>query len=211
MFSFSIVSDLCSSASPEHSHLYLAKFFTLQQLIDQPNDTTPLRDKSLQSLIQHSAQETDKFSKKTGLIHGKSTMKSTKPAMELSGAEKTEWAKGNGAKENKELKDILVNESRNWFLKFLEAALDTGFRVGNQEKKGKYTGGRPMELDNHIAVTLSLLKRANEWLDKLRSNLGSENNGLVETVDRLKQKVYACLLLHVDTAASALENRSDRG
>lgn len=210
MLSFSMFADLCSSASPENPHLYLTKFFTLQQLIDQPNATTPLKDKSFQSLIQHSAQETDTFSKKTCLIHGKSIMKSTKSSVELSGSEKLEWAKGDGGKEIKELRDILLNETRSWFLKFLEAALDTGFRVGNQEKKGKYTAGRLLEADNQIALALSQLKHANGWLDKLRSNLSSDNNGIVETIDRLKQKVYACLLLHVDSAASALENRSDR-
>ncbi|KAL9463618.1 hypothetical protein AB3S75_001432 [Citrus x aurantiifolia] len=208
--SLGMFADLCSSASPENPHLYLTKFFTLQQLIDQPNATTPLKDKSFQSLIQHSAQETDTFSKKTGLIHGKSIMKSTKSSVELSGSEKLEWAKGDGGKEIKELRDILLNETRSWFLKFLEAALDTGFRVGNREKKGKYTAGRLLEADNQIALALSQLKHANGWLDKLRSNFSSDNNGIVETIDRLKQKVYACLLLYVDSAASALGNRSDR-
>ncbi|RVW52183.1 hypothetical protein CK203_077866 [Vitis vinifera] len=68
------------------------------------------------------------------------------------------------------------------------------------EKKSKEIVGRRMEPDNHIAVTLSQLKHANEWLDKLRSKLSSENNELVKTIDRLKQKIYACLLAHVDSA-----------
>ncbi|KAL5755495.1 hypothetical protein ACOSQ2_020241 [Xanthoceras sorbifolium] len=212
----SIFADLCSSASPENPHLSLTKFFTLQQLIDQSNATTPLKDKSLlQSSTHNSAHDTDRFTKKTGLIHAKSTLKSTKPSsLELTGMEKLEWAKGDGAKEIKEMRDTLLSETRNWFLKFLEEALDAGFHVGNQGKKGKYSTGRlVMEPDNHIAVTLSQLKHANEWLDKLRNSLNSsENNGLVvDTIDRLKQKVYGCLLLHVDSAALALENRSDRG
>ncbi|KAJ0075685.1 hypothetical protein Patl1_33777 [Pistacia atlantica] len=209
----SLFADLCSSASPENPHTSLTKFFTLQQLIDQPNVTSPLKDKSLQSSTHHSSQETEKFSKKTSLIHGKSTLKySTKLSIELSGNEKLEWAKGDGAKEIKEMRDNLINETRNWFFKFLEAALDAGFQGGNQEKKGKYNAGRMlMEPDNHIAVTLSQLKHANEWLDKQTRNLSSDNNALVETIEGLKKKVYACLLLHVDSAALALENRSDRG
>ncbi|XP_031272532.1 uncharacterized protein LOC116131006 [Pistacia vera] len=209
----SLFADLCSSASPENPHTSLTKFFTLQQLIDQPNVTSPLKDKSLQSSTHHSSQETEKFSKKTSLINGKSTLKySTKTSIELSGNEKLEWAKGDGAKEIKEMRENLISETRNWFFKFLEAALDAGFRGGNQEKKGKYNAGRMlMEQDNHIAVTLSQLKHANEWLDKQTRNLSSENNALVETIEGLKKKVYACLLLHVDSAASALENRSDRG
>jgi hypothetical protein len=68
-----------------------------------------------------------------------------------------------------------------------------------------------MEPGNHIDVTLLQLKHANEWLDKLRSKLSLENDGSAEIVERLKQKVYACLLVHTKSAALALENRSDRG
>ena len=151
--------------------------------------------------------DTEKSNKRKDLTHEKSTLKSPKPLIQLSGAEKLEWAKGDGAKEIKELREILLHETRTWFLKFLEVALEVGFRISTQEKKGKSATGRVMEQDNHIAVTLSQLKYANEWLDKVRSNLNSDNNGLMETVERLKKKVYACLLSHVDSAASALENR----
>jgi hypothetical protein len=197
--------DLCTCASPENPHLYLTKFFTLYQLIEQPNVAAPIKDKSLLFLTPQSAPNTDKTIQKAGLVHGKSMLKSPKPPIELSGTEKLEWAKGDGAKEIKELREVLLNETRSWFLNFLEGALDIGFRVATQEKKGKDSAGRRMEPDNHIAVTLSQLKHANEWLDKLRSKLSSENDGLVETVERLKQKVYSCLLVHVESAASALE------
>ncbi|KAF5743807.1 hypothetical protein HS088_TW08G00395 [Tripterygium wilfordii] len=205
----STFADLCSSASPENPHTSLAKFFTLQQLIDKPNETTPLKDKSLQLSTHIAVSETDKQTKKAGLIPGRSTVKASKPFIELSGTEKLEWAKGDGAKEVKELRDNLINETRIWFLRFLEEALDAGFRVNTQEIKGKDNAKRRMEPENHIAVILSQLKHANQWLDKVRSNLSSENSGLIEAVDRLKQKVYTCLLSHVDSAASALENRSD--
>ncbi|EEF33197.1 conserved hypothetical protein [Ricinus communis] len=205
--------DLRSSASLENPHLSLTKFFALQQLIDQPNVTTPLKDKSLQLSTHCFIADTERTSKRTGLSHAKSTLKTPKSSIESSSTEKLEWAKGDGAKEIKELREAVLNETRTWFLKFLEGALEVGFRVAIQEKKGKHSAGRRMEPENnHIAVTLSQLKHANEWLDKLRNNLNLENNnGLVETIDRLKQKVYACLLAHVDSAASALENRSDRG
>lgn len=202
----SMFSDLCYSASPENPQLSLTKFFTLQKLIDQPSVTAHLKDKTFQLSILPSGQDTEKSNKRKGLTHEKSALKSPKPSMQLGGAEKLEWAKGDGAREIKELREILLHETRTWFLKFLEVALEVGFR--SQEKKGKSATGRVMEQDNHIAVTLSQLKYANEWLDKLRSNLNSDNNGLMETVERLKQKVYACLLSHVDSAASALENRS---
>lgn len=206
-----MLADLRSTASLENLHLSLAKFFALHKLIEQPNVAIPSKDKSLNYATNFSPPDKDKTNRKTSLAHGRSASKSKKkPSVELSGSEKLEWAKVDGGKEIKELREILLNETQSWFLKFLEGALDTGFRVGTQENKGKDRVGRPTEPDNHIAVTLSQLKHANEWLDKLRSNLSSESHGLTETVDRLKQKVYACLLVHVDSAASALESRSDR-
>ena len=42
----------------------------------------------------------------------------------------------------------------------------------------------------------------------LRSSSNTDSEGLVETVDRLKQKVYSCLLVHIDSATLALENRA---
>ena len=115
-FSFSMFADLCAYSSPENPHLYLTKFFTLYQLIEQPNVTDPLKNKSLQLLTHQSAPNTDKTSKKSGLIHGKSMLKSPKPPIELSGTEKLEWAKGDGVKEIKELREVLLKETRSWFL-----------------------------------------------------------------------------------------------
>ncbi|RVW52184.1 hypothetical protein CK203_077867 [Vitis vinifera] len=113
-FFSSMFANLCSSSSMENPHLSLTKFFTLHQLIDQPNATTQLKDKSLH-LSNNSSPQAEKSSKKTGLIHGKSALKSAKPSIELSGTEKLEWAKGDGAKEIKELKEILLNETQSWF------------------------------------------------------------------------------------------------
>lgn len=209
----SMYADLCSSASPENPHISLSKFFTLQQLIDQPNVARPLKDKSFQVPPLPATPDMEKASKKKGLLEDKGRLNSPKPAvMGLSETDKQEWAQGDGTKEIKDLRESLLRETRVWFLKFLEGALDAGFRGGGSttEKKGKGGRRRVMEPDNDIAVKLSQLKLANEWLDKLRSSLSSDDNGIVDTVERLKQKVYACLLCHVDSAASALENRSDR-
>ncbi|KAJ7963325.1 DUF936 family protein [Quillaja saponaria] len=202
----SMFSDLCSSASLENPHLSLTMFFKLHQLMEQPNATTPLKDKSLQLCKNPSPPEVEKHGKTTG----KKTLKSPKPPTELTEIEKLEWAKGDGAKEIKELKEILLNETRSWFLKFLEGALDSGFSIATQDKKGKDIARRQMEQANNIAVTLSHLKLATEWLDKFRTNLNPDNEGLLETIDRLKQKVYSCLLVQVESAASALENQPDR-
>lgn len=190
-------------------HLYLSMFFTLQQIIEQEDTTTPTKDLSNYSISNSSVQEKEKSSKKVSSSQSRDRMKSTKPP-KLTLTDKLEWAKADGKREVKELKEVLLNEIQSWFLKFLDEALDAGFRVGyKNNRKGKDSIANQTEPNNHIALTLSQLKHANECLDRLRSNADSEKSGLVETIERLKQKIYACLLLHVDSAASALEGRHD--
>ncbi|XP_062107411.1 uncharacterized protein LOC133818516 [Humulus lupulus] len=209
----SMFAELCSSASPENPHLSFNTFFMLSKIIDQLNEIIPLKDKAFPLNTISSPPNIEKpIGKKiTSSVTRKSTMRATKNPVEVSGFEKLEWAKGESTKDIKELRELLLSETSSWFLKFLDAALDDGFRLNTQEKKGKNSVGRRVEPDNHIAITLSQLKNANEWLEKLKNNSSSENDGLVETVNRLKKKVYSCLLGHVESAASALENRSDRG
>ncbi|RDY00561.1 hypothetical protein CR513_16242, partial [Mucuna pruriens] len=209
----SMFANICSSAASENPHVTLNKFFSFQELMDQSNDTstTPHKDKSLQLYKTCSPTEIDKTDKKSVLVPGKNSSKSPKHSPELSVTEKQEWAIGNGLQEINELREVLLIETRSWFLKYLEKTLDVWFSTSSQEKRGKMSkdsAGRQMEHANHIALTLSHLKQANEWLEKLRSTSNLEHEELEETVDRLKQKVYSCLLLHVDSAAFALENRA---
>ncbi|XP_047173762.1 uncharacterized protein LOC124841520 [Vigna umbellata] len=206
----SMFANVCSFASSENPHATLSKFFALQQLMDQPNGTAKLNDKSLQLYRISTPLERHKSGTTAGLMPAKSTAKSSKPLTELSGIEKQEWAKGGGMKEINELRELLLNETRSWFLMYLEKTLDAGFSVSSREKSkdSKDVAGRQIEQANNIALTLSHLKHANEWLDNLRSSCNTESEGMVETVDRLKQKVYSCLLVHIDSAALALGNRA---
>ncbi|WVZ21444.1 hypothetical protein V8G54_008766 [Vigna mungo] len=207
----SMFANVCSFASSANPHATLSKFFALQQLMDQPNGTADqLNDKSLQLYRISTPLEKHKSGTTAGLMPAKSTAKSSKPLTELSGIEKQEWAKGGGMKEINELRELLLNETRSWFLMYLEKTLDAGFSVSSREKSkdSKDVAGRQIEQANNIALTLSHLKHANEWLDKLRSSCNTESEGMVETVDRLKQKVYSCLLVHIDSAALALGNRA---
>ncbi|KAK1264066.1 hypothetical protein QJS04_geneDACA013549 [Acorus gramineus] len=130
--------------------------------------------------------------------------------MEPHEGEKLEWIRGSGEKEIQELNANLLKESQSWFLQFLDSSLSSGFQVsGTQEKKRK-DGGLKKGSDSDIAITLSQLKQSNDWLNQLSGKLGSGNNDeLEETINQLKQKIYTCLLNHVDSAALALENRSD--
>jgi len=202
--------DLCSSASPASPHLPLSKFFTLYQLLDQPISSSSYKDyKPLHFPTNFSSSPSKEKSSLAPLpLNGKTKTKPTKPRPELSLADKFEWSKGNGLNGIKDLRETLLRETQEWFLKFLDSALDSGFKAA---RKAKDSAARRTEPNNHIAVTLSQLKQANEWLDRLKGNLGAEKaQGVADRVDKLKKKVYACLLVHVDSAASALESRSDR-
>ncbi|XP_041992172.1 uncharacterized protein LOC121743059 isoform X2 [Salvia splendens] len=190
----SMFADIYSSASPQNPHLHLSRFFTLQNMIDKADATTLTHDTDSPPL-----QEKDKPSRKPG----KNMPKTTRISSQLSNADKQEWSKMDNSKEMMELLRTLTNETRAWFLNFLEEALEFGFPVA-QEKKGKESSARVLEQNNHIALTLSQLKQANEWLDKVKSGSGLEVLG---RIDELKQKVYACLLVHIDFAASALDTR----
>ncbi|KAH9617292.1 hypothetical protein KSS87_002505 [Heliosperma pusillum] len=199
-----LFSDLCSSASPSNPHLSLAKFFALYQLIEQPST---LKDKPY-SLSPNSCSTSNP--KSPHLTTNTNKVKSPKQPSELSFAIKLEWSRGHGTNEIKDMKELLLKETQFWFLKFLDAALDSGFRMA---KKSKDSGRRlSVEPENHIAATLSQLKQANEWLDRLKRvvcNSMYDNDGISDRIDKLNRKVYGCLLGHVDSAASALENRSD--
>lgn len=203
--------DLSSSASPKNPHTSIRNFFTLQSILDQEQVTASSKDKSFQLVNIHSLlMEPEKLSKKASLISSRTTTKSSKSLKTLTEAEKLEWLKGNGTEEIKELRNTMKQETRSWFLKFLEEAIDTGFHASVPEKKGKTKGARQAEPDNHIAETLSQLKQANEWLDKVKNDHHSSDNSLLENIERLKKKIYSCLLLYVDSAASAMEYQQAR-
>ncbi|CAI9114469.1 OLC1v1015198C1 [Oldenlandia corymbosa var. corymbosa] len=195
----SIFSDLCSTASPGEPHIYLSMFFTLHQLIDQPNviTTTVPNDTS------------DHFAANLAAVQGKdhqpikktfsSPISNNNKMMKLSSSDKLEWAKLDSLAEIKEIRQAVLNETETWFLKFLEEALDAGFRgrSNNQNinKRGSKDSGQnakanQMDPGNQIALTLSQLKHANEWLDRLRNNADSEKKDLVaETVESKKSVI----------------------
>ncbi|KAL9304246.1 hypothetical protein ACSQ67_021509 [Phaseolus vulgaris] len=210
----SMFSNICTSAASENPHVTLNKFFSFQELMmnhSNGTSTVPHTDKLLNLYKTSSPTETDKNYKKSVLVPGKSSSKSPKYSPDLSDTEKQEWATGNGLEEINELREVLLMETKLWFLKYLEKTLDFWFSTSSQEKRGKTskeTAGKKKNHANHIALTLSHLKQADEWLEKLRNTTNLENEEMFETVDRLKQRVYSCLLLHVDSAAFALESRA---
>ncbi|RWW07230.1 hypothetical protein BHE74_00004911, partial [Ensete ventricosum] len=111
-----------------------------------------------------------------------------------------EWERGVGPNEGAWLARTLREESRAWFLGFLERFVDADGVPSNRQ---------------HVAAMLSQLKKVNEWLEAIgcrRSEgeaddaVDSEGSGDVpaETVERLRKKIYEYLLTHVESAAVAL-------
>ncbi|KAI3854360.1 hypothetical protein MKX03_037247 [Papaver bracteatum] len=111
------------------------------------------------------------------------------------------WSRGCGVKETAELALNLRKEMQMWFLKFVEEALDAGFKIFEQNSSG---GGLAVRKDNSgpVAAVLSQLKRVNDWLD----SVGAKREELVtEKIERLKRKIYGFVIHHVGTA---LDNSS---
>ncbi|KAK8954746.1 hypothetical protein KSP39_PZI002275 [Platanthera zijinensis] len=119
----SIFSDLLRSSADEKHHISLINnFFTLEQLINTPT-TKPA--------LSHPAASNEK----TSPPETSNTRTASKLPKEPRENERLEWAGIDGFKEIQDLKDILLKESRSWFLFFLELALDNGFNSGPVWKK----------------------------------------------------------------------------
>ena len=103
------------------------------------------------------------------------------------------WTKGHGMQETVELGNKLKSEMKMWFLRFVEEAIDAGFRVFGESG----SDGRRLSLDcGSIATVLSQLKSVNEWLDRVVSRSDEVITG---KVDRLKRKIYGFVIQHVGT------------
>ncbi|ONK75133.1 uncharacterized protein A4U43_C03F13710 [Asparagus officinalis] len=201
----SIFADLRKSATKEKPHVSLTKFFSLQRLLKQPYII--VQEDFTKNSKQPSPSEKEKHNRKTSPSSIVNAQNHQILSEEHSANEKLEWARVDGIKEIKEVRATLENESNSWFLRFLEGALDNGFKANLSMKKSnkRQESAHSKETDERIAVTLSQLKQASDWLDQMEN----EMIGSVDTVDRVKQKIYACLLGHMESAASALECRNN--
>ncbi|XWS09359.1 hypothetical protein CRYUN_Cryun40dG0078300 [Craigia yunnanensis] len=106
----------------------------------------------------------------------------------------TEWTRGNGLDEAVDLAEMLRMVSQDWFLGFVEKFLDADVDTSVLSDNGQ------------IAGMLTQLKSVNDWLDEISSSKDEEETPHVssETIDRLRKKIYAYLLTHVESAAAAL-------
>jgi hypothetical protein len=126
-----------------------------------------------------------------------------------------EWERGGGAEERGELARRLGEESRGWFLGFVERFLDADVAAA-----------APWDRER-AARMLPQLKRVNDWLGEIgkRSEAPppqpdadgeaaaastapvAANGGCAvpeETIERLRKKIYEYLLTNVDSAAAML-------
>jgi hypothetical protein len=207
LFFSRIFAEIMNSAE-EDPHGAVNKFFQLNRLINQQSvfwkDNSPDSGKE-------SRAEKEKSSRKVSATQNKTAGSSaTKNLDDAYTSGKLEWAREDGFKEIRRSWIDLKKESQTWFLNFLEDALESGFKFESRTKsntrervRGQSKGG-----DGQIAVRLSQLKETSNWLDQLQSEVDKSTDGLVETIERLRQKAYSCLLGTVETAASALESRN---
>ncbi|XP_020586343.1 uncharacterized protein LOC110028716 isoform X2 [Phalaenopsis equestris] len=208
----SIFADLRKASPRENHHVSLNKFFTLYQLISTPNTTIQMEHIPSQ-ITKATIPCQDNPNKKFSPSETSNTLTPSNLSEEPYENEKLEWARVDGLKEIQTVRATLLKESKSWFLRFLDVALEAGFRSGSRPKKGtkERVAGISKESEDKIAVTLSQLKQVNDWLDELLSEDGIEDDEVLSTIERLKLKLYSCLLGQVESAASALESRTTSG
>ncbi|MCO5605359.1 hypothetical protein L7F22_059542 [Adiantum nelumboides] len=122
------------------------------------------------------------------------------------------WAKGNGFAETVTLSKELQAEAEVWFLRFVESALDSGYKAAIREatvkNRTRHASSTWLDDNNQVSAVLSDLKRVNEWLDETTSERTFPNSELEELTTKLKQKLYDLLIQLVLQSPSRIISRS---
>lgn len=106
-------------------------------------------------------------------------------------------SRGNSVGETVTFAKSLRREMQSWFMKFVEDALDVGFRLFGEVLED---GREASRKDNgRVAAVLSQLKRVNDWLDAVGKK-PDEEMILAEKIERLKRKIYGFVITHVGSA-----------
>nr|CAD1817443.1 unnamed protein product [Ananas comosus var. bracteatus] len=214
----SMFSNLCSTSKANNPLPTIDRFLSIyedivklnstsESLNNGPNDTTSLESTKSATLWVEAALVTDLEALRllndvTECIHKQKDIEKPKavsvdpPRTSLSKRQPSsianKWRRGQGMSETLELAKALRHEMQNWFLKFVEEALDVGFRLfGDGSSNGKDNNGR-------VAAVLSQLKRINEWLDGVGRVPGEDR--VKERVEQLKRKIYGFVISHVGSA-----------
>lgn len=122
----------------------------------------------------------------------------------------SDWKKDTGLQETAKLARQLQDEAENWFMKFVEKALDSGFRIAIKGASANSTKDRKTiwsDNKSKVTVVLACLKNVNDWLDQVTRQRKNLNPASVETISTLKQKLYEFLIqfcLHNPGSSDAL-------
>uniref|UniRef100_A0A1D1Y3Q9 Uncharacterized protein n=1 Tax=Anthurium amnicola TaxID=1678845 RepID=A0A1D1Y3Q9_9ARAE len=109
-----------------------------------------------------------------------------------------QWSRGGGLEEAADLARNLREESRDWFLQFIDRFLDVDMDSARLSEKVQ------------VVSMLSQLKKINDWLDEVGGPKGEDEGSVegcgvpVETIQQLRKKIYEFILTHVESAAVAL-------
>ncbi|KAI5074811.1 hypothetical protein GOP47_0010772 [Adiantum capillus-veneris] len=123
------------------------------------------------------------------------------------------WAKGNGFAETVVLAKELQSEAETWFLRFVESALDSGYKAAIREatvrSRTRHASSPWPDDNNKVSTVLSDLKRVNEWLDEMTCGRRTfPSCELEETTAKLKQKLYNLLIQLVLRSPSQIISNS---
>ncbi|KAJ8486149.1 hypothetical protein OPV22_018634 [Ensete ventricosum] len=110
------------------------------------------------------------------------------------------WTRGHGVSETADLGRALRHEMQLWFLRFVEAAIDGGFRLFGETTTDNAREANRKDNSKVAAAVLSQLKRINDWLDGVGRTAEGEGETLREKIERLKRKIYGFVIAHVGSA-----------
>lgn len=129
------------------------------------------------------------------LSAGKQSSKNSSFLGGKKGSSVADSTKCSGIRETINLAKLLQDQAESWFMKFMEAALDSGFQtalnaVNTVDKKCIW-----YENNNGVTSVLTDLRKVNDWLDQVSFNWkGSSNPKSLENIGALKKKLCDFLI-----------------
>lgn len=201
LFSRSMFSDLCSASKPGNPVPTIDRFLSVYGYVlrwcgtaespsagrkaDGPKDTMLWVEAALATDLE----VLHLISKETECLP-KPPFPQVDPPREESPA--NTGTRGRGVSETVDLAKALRREMQIWFMKFVEEAMDVGFRLLGENAD-----------NNKVAAVLSQLKRINDWLDGVMGRTAEAEEALKEKIERLKRKIYGFVITHVGSAFDA--------
>lgn len=119
------------------------------------------------------------------------------------------WSRGQCVGETLNFAKSLRREMQSWFMKFVEDALDVGFRLFGEVLEDGWEAASCKD-NGRVAAVLSQLKRVNDWLDAV-GRKPDEEMSLSEKIERLKRKIYGFVITHVGSAFDSSVSLSKAG